>query len=214
MAFKVAHSTGLYAPAGRGKLYIAPYNGTTPPTYPGTVPTLYPSAEDIAADPGDFTEVGNCPSLEAEPTIERSPHYSSREGLKMKDFNPAVQTEYMLTIECDEISAKNLALMTMGTLDSSTGIITGLNATDMEYALIFISNNPIGPKANRYFRRVTISPNGTEQLINDEYLVLSYMADGLSDSTNYPDSPYFDLKYLTTTTTTTTTTSSTTSTTA
>lgn len=206
MTFQAAHSTTLYAPTGRGKLYIAAYDGTTPPTYPGTIATLYPSADDIADDPGDFTEVGNCPSIEVEPSIERSPHYSSREGLKTKDFNPAIQTEYMLTIECDEISATNLALMTMGTLNSSTGIITGLNAADQEYALIFISNNPVGPKADRFFRRCTISPNGSEQLINDSYLSMTYMADGLSDTTNYPDSPYFDLKYRTTTSTTTTTT--------
>ena len=209
MAFTPAHSTSLYAPAGRGKLYIAPYDGETPPIYPGTIPTNWPDAADIADNPGDFLEVGNCPSLEVEPVIERSPHYSSRENLKMKDFNPAVSTEYMLTIECDELSAANIALMIMGTIDPVTGIVAGLNATDQEYALIFISNNPIGPRANRYFRRCTISPNGAEQLINDAYLSLTYSADGLSDSVSYPDSPYFDVKYLTTTSTTTTTTTTT-----
>lgn len=212
MALKSAHNVNLYAPAGRGKLYIAPWEGDTPPTYPGTVPTDYPTAADIAAEMGDFYEVGNCLSLEVEPTIERRPHISKREQMYLKDFNPVSQTEYSLTIECDELSAKNMALRVLGTLNETTGIISGLDDIDQEFALIYISNNPIGPNAHRYFRKVTITPSGTEQLIADDYLSMSYMAEGLSDITNHPDSPYFDMKYVTTTTTSTTTTTTTTTT--
>lgn len=212
MSLKNAHNVNLYAPAGRGKLYVAPWVNGNPPTYPGTVPTNYPTAKDIEAELGDFYEIGNCLSIEMEPTIERLPHYSKRSGIDNKDFNPIIKTEYMLNIECDELSARNLAIRVLGEM-STTGIIKGLSNVDEEYAIIFICNNPIGPNANRYFRKATLSPSGTEQFINDEYLSLAYMADGLSAESDYPDSPYFDLKYITTTTTTTTTTTSTTTTT-
>ena len=55
------HSTSLYVPAGKGILYIADWSGVTPPT-----------------DPGDYTDIGNCPSFEVEPITERLQHISSR----------------------------------------------------------------------------------------------------------------------------------------
>jgi len=187
-----AHSTSLYAPAGRGILWIAEWDGTTPPT-----------------DPTDYTEIGNCPSFEAEPTVERRPHYSSRSGLRTRDLNPIVQTEYNITFECDELSAKNLSRFFLGTLNTTTGRIAGLQNADKEYALKFVSDNPIGPNATYYFHRVTIGPNGSLQLIGDDYLVMSFTGEGLADVANHASSPYFDIAYQTTTTTTTSTTSTT-----
>lgn len=185
------HSTSLYAPAGRGILSIAPWAGTTPP------------------DPGDFVEIGNCPSFECEPTQERRPHYSSRTGLRTKDLNPVVQLDYTLTFECDEIAAANLARFFLGTLNQSTKVISAMTNYDAEYALKFVSDNPIGPDQTFTFHRVTLGPNGPLQLIGDEYLAMGFSGEGLSDIANNPSSPYFDIKYVTTTTTTSTTTTTT-----
>lgn len=188
-----AHNTGLYVPSGRGIMYIAPWVGTTPPTYPG-----------------DYIEIGNCPSVEIEPVRETRPHYSSREGVRLKDLNPTTTLEYTLTFECDEISAKNLAKFFMGTLNQSTGRITGLTNVEKEYGIVFIANNPIGPNQKYFFHRVTIGPNGPLQLIGDEYLNMSFSGEGLADTANNPTSPYFDIHNVTTTTTTTSTTTTTT----
>lgn len=207
------HNTSLYVPAGRGILYIAEWSGTTPPTYPGTPASQYPGASDIAADLGDFVDVGNCVSLEVEPTKENRPHYSSRANLRLKDLNPVVSVDYMLNFELDEIAAGNLTKFLMGTYSAVTSLLQALQATDKEYAVIFISDNPVGPNQNRYFRRVTLGPGGPEQLIGDEYLSLSYSGEGLADVANHPESPYFDLKYITTTTTSTSSSTTTTTTT-
>lgn len=190
-----AHNTGLYVPSGRGILYIANWTGTTPPTYPD-----------------DYTEVGNCPSLEIEPTRETRPHYSSREGVRLKDLNPTTTLEYAINFDCDEISAKNLNRFFMGDLNVATGVISGLQNVEQEYALVFVSDNPIGPNQVFYFHRVTLGPNGPLQLIGDEYLSMSFAGEGLADTDNNPTSPYFTIN--TVTTTTTSTTSSTTSTTS
>lgn len=190
-----AHSTSLYVPAGRGILHIGVWNGTTPPNYPD-----------------DYTEVGNCPSLEIEPVRETRPHYSSREGIRLKDLNPTTTLEYTLNFECDEISAKNLNRFFMGTLDAAAGSISGLQNVEAEYALVFVSNNPVGPNQVYYFHRMTLGPNGSLQLIGDEYLSMTFMGDGLADTANHPSSPYFTINTVTTTTTSTTSsTSSTTS---
>jgi hypothetical protein len=133
------HSTSLYAPAGRGILYIAEWSGTTPPT-----------------DPTDYVDVGNCPSFEVEPTLERRPHYSSRSGLRTRDLNPVVQTEYNINFELDEMAASNLQKFFMGSLTEATRTIAGLQQSDKEYALKLITDNPIGPNQIWYFWRCTL----------------------------------------------------------
>jgi hypothetical protein len=186
------HSTSLYAPAGRGILYIAPWSGTTPPT-----------------DPDDYVEIGNCPSFECEPLQERRPHYSSRAGLRVKDLNPVVQLDYNLSFDCDEMAAANLARFFLGTLTQATGRIAAMTNYDAEYAIKFVSDNPIGPNQIYRFHRVTLGPAGPLQLIGDDYLVMSFAGEGLSDSANNPDSEYFNITYVTTTTTTSSTTTTT-----
>jgi hypothetical protein len=183
------HSTSLYAPAGRGILYIAPWSGTTPP-------------EDA-----DYVDVGNCPSFEVEPTRETRPHYSSRSGLRTRDLNPTVQTEYNITFDLDEIAASNLAKFFMGSLSAASRTIAAMQNYEQEWALKLITDNPIGPNQIYYFWRVTLGPNGPLQLIGDEYLVMSFTGEGLSDTENHSTTPLFDVKSITTTTTSTTTTS-------
>lgn len=176
-----AHNTGLYVPSGRGILYIAPWSGTTPPTYPD-----------------DYTEIGNCPSLEIEPVRETRPHYSSREGIRLRDLNPTTTLEYNLTFECDEISATNLNYFFMGQQSGVNSL--AMTNYDAEYGIVFVSNNPIGPNHIYYFWRVTIGPNGPLQLIGDEYLSMTFSGEGLGDSENHATSPYFTIEAVTTTT--------------
>jgi hypothetical protein len=202
----IPHSTDLYAPAGRGILYIAKWNGTVPPIYPGAVATYYPNAADIAAGLGDFEDIGNAPTLEVEPTVEKRPHYSSRAGLKTKDLNPIVSLEYSINFDVDELAAGNMKRFLMGTYTAASGMINALTDANAEYAIIFVSDNPLGPNYIKYFRRVTLGPNGPLQLIGDDYLVMSFAGEGLSDVATFPASPYFDVKMITTTTTSTTTT--------
>jgi|GEM_PF-893389 len=193
----IPHSTSLYVPAGRGIMYVGPWVGTTPPTYP----TAYE-----AGSLGDFVDIGNAPSFEIEPATENRPHYSSREGINLKDLNPITTLEYSLNFTLDEVAASNLNMFLLGTLDEATRTIAGMQGADKEYAIIFVSNNPIGPQSIAFFRRTTIKPNGPMQLIGDEYLTMSYLAEGLADTANHASSPYFDYKMITTTTTSTTTT--------
>lgn len=179
------HSTENYS-IGKGILYIGEWSGTTPPT-----------------DPSGYAEIGNCPSIEIEPTIERLPHYSSRSGFRTKDKNPVIQQEYMVNFECDEIATQNLSYWMQGT--KTANVVAGLTAVDQEFALKFISDNPIGPNGTWRFWRVTLSPNGAMQLIGEEWMVQAYAAEGLADVANNPTEPYFTYTAVTTTTTTTTT---------
>jgi len=175
------HSTENYA-IGKGILSIGEWSGTTPP--------------------GSYTDIGNCPSVEVEPATERLPHYSSRTGFRTKDKNPIIQTEYTINFDCDEMATINLNRFLMGTL-SGTNVVLGLTATDKEYALKFVSDNPLGPNQTWEFWKVSLAPNGPLQLIGEEYMTMSFAGEGLSDVANHSTSPYFTVTYETTTTTTT-----------
>ena len=176
------HSTDNYA-IGKGKLYIADFPGAGSPAY---------------------AEMGNCPSFEIEPAIERLPHYSSREGFRVKDKNPVIQTEYTVSFDLDEFAAPNLRKFIMGT--QSGNVLHALQDVDKEYVLKFVSDRPTGPNDTWEFWRMTLSPNGALQLIGEEWMVMSMSGEGLADVANHSSSPYWDVTAVTTTTTTTTTT--------
>lgn len=154
--------------------------------------------------PGSYIDVGNAPSFAFEPAVEKRPHYSSRQGPRLKDKNPVIQVDYTVTFDLDEISAQNINRFVMGTI-SGNNLIKGLQNTDQEYSVKLVTNNPTGPNYTYEFHRVTLTPNGALQLIGDEWMAMSYSAEGLADTVNNPTSPYFTITGTTTTTTTTTT---------
>jgi len=169
------HSSENYA-IGKGVLYIGEWSGTTPPV-----------------DPGGYDDMGNCPSVELEPTTERLPHYSSRSDFRLKDKNPVIQRDYLLNFSCDEMAAVNLNRYLMGNITGS--LINAMQAVNREFALKFISDNPIGPNETWYFWKVTLTPNGALSLIGEEWMVMGFTAEGLADIENHPSSPYFDVSY-------------------
>lgn len=180
-------NTGNYA-IGKGKLSIAPWTGTTP----------------------TFAEMGNCPSIEIEPTVERLEHFSSQEGLKERDAYPVVQTSYTINFECDEIATENLTKFLLGT--TSGNDIRMLQNANAYWVLKFISDNPLGPNFKYLFNKCTLAPNGAMALIGEEWMSMAFTAEGLADRATVPLSPYGTVTRATTTTTSTTTTTTTTTT--
>ena len=166
------HSTENYA-IGKGILYIGEWVGVTPPD--------------------ELLEVGNCSSITFEPSVERLPHYSSREEFRLKDKNVVIQRDYTLTFECDEIAAVNLNRFLMGNL--SDGVISGMQGVNAEFELKFVSNNPVGPNKTWEFWRGSLTPTGALNLISEEWMMMSFTLEGLADTDNHPTSPYFDVTY-------------------
>ena len=156
---------------------------------------------------GSYVDLGNCPSFEVEPTIERLPHYSSRSGARVKDKNPVISTEYMVRFDLDEIAATNLAKYLLGSI-SGGNLIYALQSVSTEYALKFVENNPAGPNKTWNLWKVTLAPGGPLQLVGDgtAWAVMSFQGEGLADTKNHASSPYITVTYATTTTTTSTTT--------
>jgi hypothetical protein len=137
----IPHDVENYS-IGKGILYVAEWSGGAA---------------------GAYSDMGNAPSIEIEPTLERLPHYSSRQGFRVKDKNPVIQTDYMVNFDLDEIAAANLNKYLLGVIDGDT--IHGLQSANKEFALKFISDNPLGPNQVWEFWKCTLSPNGAMQLI-------------------------------------------------
>lgn len=169
---------------GKGRLWIAEWSG-------GAI--------------GSYEEMGNCNSVEVEPMLERLPHYSSQFGFREKDRNPIVQTEYMINFVAEEICAKNLMRYLAGTM-SGKRTIYAMQAANKEYALRFVSANPIGTQSTWDFWKVTLSPNGAMPLIGEEWMSMSFQGEGLADRSLHPTSPYITVVTQEATSTTTTTT--------
>lgn len=163
-------------------------------------------AEFSGGTPGGYVDVGNCPTFELEPGIKRLDHFSSRGGLKVKDKNPITESVYTAKFDLDEVSAVNLNHFLMGTLSGNT--IKGLQGANNEFAIRFVSDNPIGPNYTVDLWKCTLGPSGALKFIGDDWLNMSFAAEGLADVVNHADSPYYTVVMETTTTTTSTTTTS------
>jgi len=185
MPIASSHSTTLYT-LGRGILYISAWVGETPPSWP-------------------YTDVGNCPRFEVEVTEEVLDHYSKRTGLREKDKTVILEAGYNITFDLDEISVYNLKMFLKAQQSGSRMLYANM-ALDLEYALRFVSDNPVGPNEIWDFWRVKLSPGGPFSLIADEWSTLTFTGTGLSDVTNHPESKFFTVEFQTTTTTTSTTT--------
>lgn len=144
---------------------------------------------------GTYEDMGNCPTAEIEPIIERLPHYSSRTGYKTKDKNPVIQTEYMLRFDLDEIGAANLNRFLMGTRAAGSGIIKALQATDAEFAVKLVEDNPTGRNKTWEFHRMTLKPAGAMPLITEEWATMSFEGEGLADTIGNAASPYITVTY-------------------
>src|SRR5207344_1055652 len=60
-----------------------------------------------------FTDLGNCPSFVYSPAVEKKEHFSSREGIKTKDFTAITQAGATIKMTLDEITGNNLAFFAL-----------------------------------------------------------------------------------------------------
>lgn len=180
MAIPTSPSTQLYT-LGRGVLYIAQWDGDTPP------------GED------DWEDVGDCQEFTVEVTEEKLEHFTRRSGTRTKDKVVVLESGYDLSFVLNESSVENLKRYLKGTLDGSNIIQAG-TALMAEYALKFESDNPAGWNERWEFWKCELSPNGSLSLISDEWRAIPFSGSGLSDSANHSTSPYFNVVLMTTTT--------------
>jgi hypothetical protein len=123
--------------------------------------------EDGAAD---FVDLGNAPEFLWTPKVEKKEHFSSREGVKVKDFTAITQVGATIKLTLDEINPANLGLFTLGEVGTPDvdGSVTVSAFKKLEIAGVIKveGTNDIGQHVD-FTGRVSINPTGDFKPITD-----------------------------------------------
>lgn len=119
----------------------------------------------------DFLDLGNAPSFEWTPKVEKKEHFSSREGVKVKDFTANTQVGATIKLTLDEINAPNLALFTLGEvaapdIDGSVAV-SAFKKLEIVGDIKVEGTNDIGQKVD-FTGRISINPSGNFSFISDK----------------------------------------------
>jgi hypothetical protein len=116
--------------------------------------------------------VGNVPTFEITPTIEKLEHRSSRTGIRSTDRSVVVEKGGTIRVILEEYNYENLQLALLGgdtTDGSGNSAIDILSENSITAQLRFTGANDVGPRLKCLFHSVTFNPSGTFGLISDEF---------------------------------------------
>jgi hypothetical protein len=135
-----------------------------------------------------FTDLGNCPSFVYSPAVEKKEHFSSREGVKTKDFTAITQLAATVKFTLDEITATNLAFFALGDVDTTvpgTITINGLSKAEFTGDLKVVGTNDIGQKVD-FTATVSFVPSGDFSFItdSDDFSTIEIEAEVQKDATS------------------------------
>jgi hypothetical protein len=122
--------------------------------------------EDGAAS---FLDLGNAPSFVWTPNVEKKEHFSSREGVKVKDFVAITQVGATIKLTLDEINGENLAIFTLGELGTDTDgnvTVAAFKKTEIAGVIKVEGTNDIGQHVD-YTGRISVNPTGDFSFITD-----------------------------------------------
>ena len=142
--------------------------------------------EDGAAD---FVDLGNAPRFVWSPTIEKKEHFSSREGVKVKDFTAITQTGATVKMTLDEINGPNLAIFTLGELSApdvdGSVMVSAFKKTEIAGIIKVEGTNAIGQHVD-FTGRISVNPTGDFSFITDadDFSTLEIEAEVQKDDTD------------------------------
>jgi hypothetical protein len=136
----------------------------------------------------DFLDLGNAPSFVWTPTTAKKEHFSSREGIKVKDFTAITQVGATIKFTLDEINAPNLGLFTLGevgTADVDGSItVSAFKKTEIVGTIKVEGTNDVGQHVD-FTGRISINPTGDFSFITDadDFSTLQIEAEVQKDDT-------------------------------
>jgi len=119
---------------------------------------------------GSYIDLGNAPSFIYTPAVEKLEHFSSREGVKTKDFTAITQIAATIKVTLDEITAENLAPFALGTVGTDTDgntTIAAMTKTEFIGEIKVVGTNDIGQHVG-FDATVSFVPSGDFSFITDE----------------------------------------------
>lgn len=149
----------------------------------------------------EFIDLGNCPEIEYEPTIERLDHFTSRAGIRTKDKSVVIERGGSLRILMEEITAQNLSMLLMGDVgnDGPAGepSVSIFTADTLRGELKFEATNDVGPRWNLHYYNVEFAPSGSFNPISDEWNNIEVTGEVLPAQPPHPEAGKVGLAWLT-----------------
>src|SRR5580765_1418190 len=136
----------------------------------------------------DFLDLGNAPSFVWTPTVAKKEHFSSREGVKVKDFTAITQVGATIKLTLDEINGPNLAIFTLGELGTpdvdGSVTVSAFKKTEIAGVIMVEGTNDVGQHVD-FTGRISINPTGDFNFITDadDFSTLEIEAEVQRDAT-------------------------------
>jgi hypothetical protein len=132
-----------------------------------------------------FRDLGNAPAFVYTPTIEKLEHFSSREGVKTKDFTAITQVAATIKVSLDEITGENLAyfaLAEQGVDTDGNVTLSALSKTEFIGDIKVVGTNDIGQQVD-FLATISFVPAGDFSFITaeDEFTILELEAEVQKD---------------------------------
>jgi hypothetical protein len=128
----------------------------------------------------EFVLLGNVPSFEFTPDLEKLEHFSSQEGVKSKDRTVVISKKGTITMVMEEFTAFNLALMLLSDVDVNTAgqeVLEIFSVNAISGQLKFTGTNEVGPQWQLHFLKVDFIPGSSLNPISDEWGQLEVTGD-------------------------------------
>jgi hypothetical protein len=135
-----------------------------------------------------FTDLGNAPSFVYTPTVTKKEHFSSREGVKVKDYTAITQVGASIKFKLDEITGTNLAFFALADVDTTTPgevILSGLSKAEFIGEIKVVGSNDIGQQVD-FLATVSFVPSGDFSFITDadDFTTIEIEAEVMKDATD------------------------------
>lgn len=117
----------------------------------------------------NFRDLGNAPRCVYAPAVERKEHFSSRQGIRVKDAEWVIQVGATMTMVLEEITPENLAFFALAEveeLDDGSFRLKGMSKTTFTGTLRIVGTNEVGRKIN-FEGRVSFVPTGDFGFIDE-----------------------------------------------
>ena len=115
-----------------------------------------------------YVDLGNSPSFIYTPQVTKKEHFSSRTGIKTKDFTAITQVGATIKFHLDEITGANLAFFALATVTPGTNLVTlsGLTKTVYKGDILVTGTNAIGQQVD-FTATVSFVPAGDFKFVTD-----------------------------------------------
>jgi hypothetical protein len=132
-----------------------------------------------------YVDCGNVPQFEFQAKVTQLDHFSSRTGVRVKDFTAVVEIAGSLTIQMEELTARNMGFALLGLPTGGPSPVPDsiqIFSSPVIYGAVqFKGTNLIGPVWTINFPLVKLSPSKALGLIQNTWGTIDLEGDVLYD---------------------------------